>query len=401
MDLQTFARMAEAIAPDVIANRRRFHANPELFWKERETTLFIEKSLREMNFENIRVGFGGGDTGVTADLNSHLPGPCIAIRADIDALPLEEESDVPFRSTVKGVMHACGHDAHAAILLGVASILSKVREDLPGRVRLIFQPAEESGLNSGAKHMIAEGALDGVDAIIGLHVWSSLPSGVFGLRSGGMMASADVFELTVTGKGGHGGRPQEVFDPTIAAATIITTMQTIISREIDPLDTAVLSIGKIESGTAPNIIPETAKITGCVRSTSPDVRASMEGRMKRISDGICAATRCKATMVYTPIYPVTVNEPGMTELAKNTLSDLFGAERVVETPVAMGSEDFSYYEERIPGTFFFAGMADPAKGTDAAHHNPRFKVDEDILQDCVAGLCGIAWSWMIAKTGRN
>jgi amidohydrolase len=391
MDLRTLRTQSAAIGPDVVAWRRRFHENPELPWKERETTRFIAERLRELGCENIRIGVGESGTGVIADLNANHSGPCVAIRGDIDALPLDEETDVPFRSKVKGVMHACGHDAHAAILLGVATVLSKVRGEIPGRIRLIFQPAEEAGFDSGAGRMIEGGALEGVDAIIGLHVWSSLPSGVFGLRSGGMMASADVFELTVKGKGGHGGRPQDALDPTIAAATIITTMQSIISREIDPLETAVLSIGKIESGTAPNIIPETARITGNVRSTSPSVRASMEGRMKRIADGICMATRCEATLVYTPIYPVTVNDPAMTALAQATLTEMFGAGRVVEPPVAMGSEDFSYYEEKVPGTFIFAGMADPAKGTDAQHHNPRFRVDEDIFPDCVAALCGIAW----------
>ncbi len=333
-----------------------------------------------------------------ADITGKADGPTLALRADIDALPLQEDVDVPWRSTCDGVMHACGHDAHAAILLGVAHILASLKEQIPGRVRLIFQPAEESGVRSGAKQLIEEGALDGVDAIGGLHVWSPLQMGKVGFRKGAMMASADIWDIYVKGRGGHGSRPHEAVDPTIAAATMISTVQTIVSREIDPLETVVVSVGKLESGTAPNIIPETAHIQGNIRTTSPVIRDSMEGRLRRIAGGIASALRCEAKVAFTPVYPVTVNNDAMADMLLDVVKKVKGEESYEEVAIVMGSEDFSFYQQKVPGVFCFLGMGDPAKGSDAQHHSPQFQVNEDVLKDGVILLSSFAFHFFQASS---
>lgn len=374
--------------------RHHFHSNPELSWQEIETTRKIAEILKELGFENIKTGFGGTESGLTADLNSHKEGPMVALRADIDALPLSEENDIPYRSTREGVMHACGHDAHTTMLLGAAKILAEIKDELPGKVRLIFQPAEEHGIKSGAETMINEGVLEGVDGIIGLHIWSSVPSGKIGFRNGPIMASADIWEISVKGKGGHGSMPHKAIDPTIAAATVITTMQTVVSREIDPQDTAVLSLGQINSGSAPNIIPESATLKGNIRTTSRETRAAIPEKMDRIMKGICDAMRCDGNLNFTNIYPVTVNDEGLTDLARNIAFEMWGEDKIQKAPLLMGSEDFSYYGEKVPGTFFLLGCGNEEKGTNNQHHSPRFNIDDDVLPSGSAMLAGFAWKFL-------
>ena len=390
MNMASIIAKANDLSEKITELRRKFHAHPELPWLEVETSLFVEEYLRKLGLVNIRRGFDGTQSGVMADLKGGKPGRCVALRADIDALPLEEENDVPYKSTHGGVMHACGHDAHTAVLLGVAEILSSMRDELCGTVRFLFQPAEEAGMHSGAPKMIEEGALEGVEAIGGLHVWALLESGKLGYRTGPVMASADIWDLKIQGKGGHGAMPHNAVDPTVTAATVISTLQTVVSREIDPQETVVLSVGKLEAGTAVNIIPDTARMAGNVRTTNPEIRARMQGIMKRVADGICAAMRCTADLVYTPIYPVTVNDPVVTKLMRSVAVDVFGEERVVELPVAMGSEDFSYYGEKVPAAYVFLGIADEAKGTANQHHNPKFNVDDEPLPKGAALLAGFA-----------
>lgn len=394
MDMERFRSLAKDLEEKVIEFRHDFHAHPELSWKEERTSKIIESVLKELGFENIRRGFGGTGSGVIADIGGNGDGPMVAIRADIDALPLDEAVDEPWKSTNPGVMHACGHDAHAAILLGVAHVLAALKEELPGKIRLIFQPAEESGFESGAKQLVTEGVLEGVDAIWGLHVWAPLPKGKIGYRAGPAMASADIWEVEVKGKGGHGSRPHEAIDPTIAAATIISSVQTIVSREIDPQEAVVMSVGKIECGTAANIIPETAKLTGNVRTTSPVIRDEMPARIRRIAEGVGSAFRCEAGVKFLPVYPVTVNDGKMVEMLTETAGALMGEDALEEQPVILGSEDFSFYQERIPGAFFFLGMGDPEKGTDAQHHSPIFKTNDEVLVDGVMLLSALAWMWL-------
>jgi len=396
--LNRIRTLAREQAQELTRFRHYLHSRPELSWQELETTRDIARELADLGLEDIKTGFGGTECGVTAEINHGKKGPTVALRADIDALPLSEENyDIPYRSTRKGVMHACGHDAHATMLLGAARLLSDIKDELPGTVRLIFQPAEEHGVKSGAKAMIDGGALDGVDAIAGLHVWSAFPSGEIGFRSGAIMASADIWEISVKGQGGHGSAPHTAIDPTVAAATVITTMQTVISRELDPQDTAVLSIGQISSGTAPNIIPESATMVGNIRTTSPETRSAIPEKMERIMNGVCSAMRCKGTLKITNIYPVTVNDAGLTELARKTAAEMIGKESVIEAPLQMGSEDFSYYGEKIPGTFFLLGCGNMEKGTDNQHHSPRFNVDDDVLPTGTALLAGFAWQFLSGK----
>lgn len=389
MKLEEIVELAEELEEKVIKFRRDFHAHPELSWKEERTSKVIEQVLKELGFENVRRGFGGTESGVVGDITGRKEVPLIALRADIDALPIEEEADVPWRSINKGVMHACGHDAHAAILLGVAHMLALLKDKLPCKVRLIFQPAEESGVRSGARQLIEEGALDGVEAIWGLHVWSSLPAGKIGYRSGPTMASADIWEVEIKGKGGHGSRPHEAIDPTIAAASIVLSLQTIISRELDPQETAVLSIGRLESGSAPNVIPEKALIQGNIRTTSSIVRDELPGSIERIAKGIGSALRCEVKTNFIPVYPVTVNDPDMVETLKKVASAMFGDQSLTEMPIVMGSEDFSFYQQKVPGVIFFLGMADSQKGTDAEHHNPTFKTNDGVLKKGVALLTAL------------
>lgn len=389
LKLEEIVELAEELEEKVIKFRRDFHAHPELSWKEERTSKVIEQVLKELGFENVRRGFGGTESGVVGDIVGRKEVPLIALRADIDALPIEEEADVPWRSINKGVMHACGHDAHAAILLGVAHMLALLKDKLPCKVRLIFQPAEESGVRSGARQLIEEGALDGVEAIWGLHVWSSLPAGKIGYRSGPTMASADIWEVEIKGKGGHGSRPHEAIDPTIAAASIVLSLQTIISRELDPQETAVLSIGRLESGSAPNVIPEKALIQGNIRTTNSIVRDELPGSIERIAKGIGSALRCEVKTNFIPVYPVTVNDPDMVETLKKVASAMFGDQSLTEMPIVMGSEDFSFYQQKVPGVIFFLGMADSQKGTDAEHHNPTFKTNDEVLKKGVALLTAL------------
>lgn len=393
--LEKIRQLAENQASELTELRHYFHANPELSWQEIETTRKITGILRDLGFSNIRTGFGGTESGVTAEIGTG--GPVVALRADIDALPLTEENDVPYRSTRDGVMHACGHDAHATMLIGTARILAEIREDLPGTVKLIFQPAEEHGLKSGAKTMMEEGVLEGVDAIAGMHIWAPVSSGTIGFRNGPVMTSADAWEIKVTGKGGHGSMPHKAIDPTIAAATVITTMQTVVSREVDPQDIVVLSIGKVNSGSAVNIIPETATLSGNVRTTSRETREAIPEKMERIMKGICSATRCQGELIFHNLFPVNVNDETLNQIAKEAGLEMYGEEAVMDAPLVMGSEDFAYYGEQIPSTFFFLGSGNEEKGTNNQHHSTKFNVDDDVLPSGSAMLAGFAWKYLSEK----
>ncbi|MFA6506847.1 MAG: M20 family metallopeptidase [Treponemataceae bacterium] len=397
MDLKTVRSRGSELQPELTRIRRELHEHPELSWKEVETSKLIEKRLGELGFENIRRGFKGTGSGVVADITGGKPGPCVALRADIDALPIQEATGLPYASVVPAVMHACGHDAHAAMLLGAAQILSEIKKDIPGKVRLIFQPAEEAGYDSGAPAMIAEGALDGVAAIGGIHAWAQLPSGKFGFRKGTCMASADLWEMTIQGKGGHGSAPHNAIDPTVAVAHIISMLQTVVSREIDPLESVVVSVGKVEAGIAPNVIPDKAIVTGNVRTTTRETRDGIETRMRRIIDGVSAALRCETSLKYTRIYPVTVNDAGMTDIMASAAAQIVGTENIVEMPIMMGSEDFSYYGEKIPAVFAMLGIADSAKGTDNQHHSPKFAINDEVLGLGASILAGFALTFLEGK----
>jgi amidohydrolase len=380
---------AGEIKDEMSRDRRYLHEHPEISWHEAETSEFIERRLSEIGLVNIKRGFGGTTSGVTADL-ACSDGPCVALRADIDALPITEENDVEYRSKNRGAMHACGHDCHMSALLAAAKILSGMRSRIKGRVRFIFQPAEETGDPSGARAMIDEGALEGVDAIGGMHVWSFVRSGVVQWRVGPVMASSDRFEATFTGKGGHGAMPHSAVDPIVAMADYIGAIQTIASREIDPIASAVVSVGRVEAGTTFNVIPDRAEVCGTLRSFDAEVRNEMEGRLRRIADGIASAYRCRAETTVKYMLPSVVNDKRVTETLKSVAEETAGAANVEECPPLMVSEDFSLYQEKIPGTFFFMGVGNPGKGACHPHHSPRFNVDEDALPTGAALLSAFA-----------
>lgn len=291
--------------------RHHFHKHPELPWKEVETTARIAAELEARGIAVVKKGFGGVQSGLIAEIKGDLPGPVLAIRADIDALPVCEDPSLELKSEVEGVMHACGHDAHAAILIGAAEVIQAHKDELAGTIRLLFQPAEEAGYDSGAPAIIADGGLDGVDAIIGAHVWSDSPLGTIGWKHGPMMASADIYEMTIKGKGGHGGQPHKAVNPTLCAASMIPAIQSIVSQEIDTQEPVVVTVGSLHAGKAPNVIPEECFVSGNVRASTRETRNSMPERFERIAKGIAEAWRCTVDLKYTPVYPVTVNDNAM------------------------------------------------------------------------------------------
>ena len=367
-------KKAEGLKQKMIDLRRDFHQYPELGLQEFNTARKVEGILRALGLET-RMFVNG--TGVRGFLKGSEPGQTIALRADMDALPIQEETDLPYQSQNKGVMHACGHDAHIAMLLGAATILSEMREELKGNVAFIFQPAEEVG--AGAKVMVEEGALEGVNRIFGLHVYSILPFGILGYRPGPLMAAGDFFDVKITGKGGHGGLPHLTVDPIVIAANAISTLQTIVSREVDPVESAVISICKMNGGEAYNVIPETATFGGTIRSHKPELRESLPGRIKEILDGLVSGMRGNYEFNLMSKFPAMINNEEMTTLVVNVAKEILGADKVSLLKPLMGSEDFSFYLQKVPGTLVFLGVENKDRGIVHPHHHPKFNIDEDIL----------------------
>ena len=388
--------LARQYEGDIIQLRRRFHQHPELSWEESGTTDRIEEELGKLGIPILRRGFGGTDSGLTAEIAGGRPGRRAALRADIDALPVTEENNVEYRSQVDGVMHACGHDGHMAGLLGAARILSEMKDELRGSVRLVFQPAEESGVRGGAKVLVEEGALEGVDAILGIHLFSSCPAGHVLWRSGPCMASADGWDLTITGRGGHGAVPESAIDPVTAACQFGCAVQTIVSREVSPKETAVLSITSMEtSSRTRNVIPDQVKLMGAARALSPEVQNRIEAAMRRMIEGLATTTRCRFDLDYMRFYPVTVNDPGVTDVAREAAVELFGPGDVQEAPLNMGSEDFSFYGAAAPATFVQIGVGAPDRPeTCNPHHSPVFNLDESQLWKGAALHAGFAWRFL-------
>jgi amidohydrolase len=384
---------AQSLAGEMTAVRRHLHANPELSWQEVKTTRLIAEKLSETGFKDLKIGTDGKEVGLVADLTGSKDGPCIALRTDIDALGVKEEGNLPYRSAVDGVAHACGHDAHVATMLGTAKVLYSMKDRLPGKVRFIFQPAEEHGMHSGAKAMIKEGVLKGVDSIAGMHVWSHVPTGVVHWRSGPVMASVDAWEVKFQGKGGHGGMPQKAIDPTLMAANFILALQTLISRETNPLETGVVSVGKMNSGHTINVIPDTAELCGNVRTFSVAVRDNLRDSLIRIADNIAFVYRGKAETKYTELYSRPVNnDKELAGLFMETAVQVVGADKVVESPMLMTAEDFSFYQSHIPGNLFFIGCGNQEKGITAPHHSPSFNIDDDVLPIAVSMMSSYAFA---------
>jgi len=380
---------AAAIEPTMLMWRRDLHQHPELGNREFRTAAIVAKHLEELGLE-VRTKVA--HTGVVGLLKGALPGPVVALRADMDGLPVEERVDLPFASKARtqwngeevGVMHACGHDAHVAILMAVASVLAGLRDRLKGSVKFIFQPAEElppEGEEGGAKMMIEEGALlnPAPDAIFGLHVTSRLPTGVIGYRSGPTMASADRFRISVTGRQTHGAMPWLGVDPIVTAAQVILGLQTIVSRQVDiSQEPAVVTVGAIKGGNRENIIPDSVEMIGTIRTFDEGMRDDIHARVKETAESIAKAGRAGCEVCIRKDYPVTVNDAQLTEAMLPTLERVAGAQRVVMTPKITGSEDFSFFQHVVPGLFFFVGVTpagqDPRSA--APNHSPLFRIDE-------------------------
>lgn len=388
----------DEIMPGVIADRRHLHQHPELGFQEFETARFVAERLQALGVEDIRTGIAV--TGVTGLIRGSAPGTgkVVLLRADMDALPIQEENDVDYRSQNPGIMHACGHDAHTAMLLAVARLLIERRDRFAGTVKLVFQPAEEGG--GGAKVMIDQGVLDDpkVDAAFGMHMAQEEPVGTISLRPGPIMAAADRFTMVVKGRGGHGAQPHLTIDPIVTGAHIVTALQTIVSREIDPLDPAVVTVGAFRAGEALNVIPDTAELRGTVRSFSPVVRDQLAKRIHEIAQGIATAMRASVEIDYKYGYPVTINNPEMTALVREVAQEVVGHDNVLEAPMHMGAEDFSYFLERVPGCFFFVGSRNPDKGFIWGHHHPKFDIDEDAMAIGIETMTRVALRYLGAQT---
>ncbi len=396
-------RREKAIASKVIAWRRDFHEHPELGNRETRTAKIVADHLRSLGIE-VRAGVA--HTGVVGVLRGGRPGKVVALRADMDALPVTEQVSLPFASKVKavyngqevGVMHACGHDNHVAILMGVAEILAAMKDQLPGTVKFIFQPAEEGaprGEEGGAALMLKEGAFDNPkpDAVFGLHVWGPGNVGHIGYRSGGTMASSDVLRITVKGKQTHGAAPWAGVDPIVVSAQIVLGLQTIASRQLDVTKTpSIITIGSIHGGVRYNIIPDEVQLEGTIRTFNPQIQDDMHRRIKLTAESIAASAGATADVVITRLYPVTVNDPALTESMVSTLRRVAGPDMVSEDPPVTPSEDFSFFAKAAPGLFVFLGST--RKGADAAaaptNHSPLYEVDEGVLPLGVRTLANLA-----------
>ncbi|MDI3297926.1 MAG: amidohydrolase [Bacillota bacterium] len=371
---QEIARAAERMRDELVAWRRHLHRHPELSFQEEETGRWVAGQLAALGVEARRPWA----TAVVADLEGGEGGPTVAIRADMDALPVSEETGLEFASERPGVMHACGHDGHTAILLGVARLLASFRGRWRGRVRLLFQPAEEK-IPGGALGLIEHGALDGVERVIGLHLWSNLPVGKAGLNPGVLMANADDFRIVVRGRGGHGSAPHQAVDAVWVGAQLVVALQGIVSRGVDPLQPAVLTVGTFHAGFNFNVIAPAAEMTGTVRTFDEATREEVIRRMRSLVEHTCAAAGADYEFEYNRGYPALVNHAEEARVLAAAARRVLGAENVDDRyPPNMGGEDFAYYLRERPGAFLLLG-AGPREGSGAPHHSPRFTIDEEAL----------------------
>jgi amidohydrolase len=370
------------------AYRRQFHKRPELSLKERETAAFIESALREREFDEIRTGVG--KTGVLATLKGKRAGPVTLLRADMDALPIQERNDVGYRSLNDGVMHACGHDAHMAILLAAARDLTTRRDEIAGTLVFCFQPGEEG--YAGNRLMIEDGALENphVDRVFALHVYTGLEAGKIGVRDGPFFAASDQIYIALEGRGGHGAMPQLSVDPIVGAAQFITMLQTLISREVAPKEPAVVTIAKIDAGTTHNVIPDRVEMTGTVRTFDGAVRKSMPERLERMLRGLCVAMRLEYELRYEWGYPAVVNDPKMNDVVRSVARERLDAANIVDPhDVVMWAEDMAYMQELRPGAYFVVGARGKEKGIEP-QHSARYDIDERALDVGYAMMTGIA-----------
>lgn len=376
MTLPDYRFEAEALAAQLTAWRRDLHAHPELAFEEHRTAGIVAATLGELGYE-VRTQVA--QTGVIGLLSGGKPGPTVMLRVDMDALPIREISDAPYASQVAGVMHACGHDGHVAIGLGAATLLARHAAELPGQVLMLFQPAEE-GLG-GARAVIADRALENPApaAAFGLHLWNTIPLGRVIAQAGPLMAAADVLRIVIHGKGGHGALPHEAVDAIAVTGQVLSALQTIVSRNVDPQETAVLTIGTVHGGSKYNVIAEAVEMQGTIRTFSVTVRETVVTRLKVLLDGVTAGFGARYTLEIVDATCAVVNDGAMAEVARRSANQVVGATNVVWQPPFMVSEDFSEYAERMPACFMLLGSGNPGIGFVEPHHSPRFDFDEDAL----------------------
>lgn len=376
MNIDTLHKELEEVFPKMVEIRRDLHQNPELGFEEVRTPQLIAEYLKELGIE-VRTEVGG--RGVVGTLKGGKPGKTVALRADFDALPIQDEKDwTPYQSTIANKMHACGHDGHTATLLGVATVLAKHREDLEGNVVFVHQFAEEVP-PGGALPMIEDGCLDGVDVMFGAHLSSTSPLGQIDCREGYKSAAADSFDITIYGKGGHGASPHDTVDPIVTASQLVVNLQQVVSRNVDPIKSAVLTVGSFHAGKANNVISDTAKLNGTIRSYDPEVRDLLEERLKKITEATCLASGATCEINYSRGYDALWNHPEETRYLRDIATEVVGEENVIEGSPGMGAEDFTYYIQKVPGTFFNVGAKLSDESKVYPHHHPRFDFDEKAM----------------------
>ncbi|MFZ2906213.1 MAG: M20 family metallopeptidase [Cyclobacteriaceae bacterium] len=375
--LEKIKSLSNSYSSEIVGLRRHLHANPELSYQEYNTVKFVAQTLRAFGIESTEIA----TTGLIAEIKGKNPGKkTIALRADMDALPITEANDVPYKSTNKGVMHACGHDVHTSSLLGTAKILNEVRDQFEGTVRFLFQPGEEKN-PGGASYMIRDGALKNPapSAILGQHVFPILPAGKIGFREGMYMASSDEIYLKVIGKGGHGAAPELTIDPIVIASHIIIALQQVISRNASPKQPTVLTFGKIAGGTAQNVIPDEVNIDGTFRAMNETWRADGLKKIKKMAESIAEGMGGKCEVTISHGYPYLENNPEITQRIKKAAEEYVGKENVVDIDITLGSEDFAFYSHEVPASFYRLGTRNEAKGITSYVHTPTFDIDEDAL----------------------
>ena len=384
-------KRAREISGEVIANRRQLHENPELGFELDKTVAFVKEKLKEMGYEPRDCG----NHGVTACVGGKRAGGCVLLRGDMDALPMQEDSGLPFASKTDGIAHTCGHDTHTAMLLGAAKILKEMEDELHGTVKLMFQPAEE--LCGGAKSMVEDGILENpkVDAALGIHSMAMDPFGVLGITAGPMFASADMFRIRVVGKGGHGALPAVSIDPVNAAAHILINLQELMAREISGADNAVLTIGSLQGGTAANIIPAEATLLGTLRTYDPEIRSFLLGRIDEMARYTAKTFRAEAEFTVLSSCPTAACDPAVTERMVQAIRAVLGEEMVNDCHcILTGSEDFGYVSEKVPSAFFTLG-SDRRDGTEMyPQHHPKIRFDEETFVNGVAAYCAAAAAWL-------
>jgi amidohydrolase len=379
------------LTKEMIALRRDFHKHPELGFTEKRTAGIIARYLENLGLE---VHEGIGTTGVVGLLAGAEPGKTLMLRSDMDALPIHEKNEVEYKSVNTGVMHACGHDGHMAILLTTAKVLSRMRDSLSGRIKFVFQPAEES--LGGARAMIADGVLDDpkVDAAFGLHLISMMPLGYIGWKYGPIMASMDSFTITIKGKGGHSAMPEGGVDAILISSQVISTLQSLVTKDISPLSPVVIHVGTIKGGDAPNVIADEVVMEGTVRTLDMNVQKLVPERMKRILAGNTLSMGGSYELDYKSGYPTTVNNPEMTDLVRNAAGLVVEEDRVIGVPPTMASEDMSFYLQKVPGSYFYVGAGNSEKGFVHPHHNSLFDFDEQALEIGAKTLVHLAVSYL-------